>query len=468
MGISIQQWRSAIGCHSGNSSNYFKTGTSSSSSSSTRVRTRSFVFILTLLSFFLILTAAFYTDKLFPTLENPATYSIFSACRSTAVQTPSILNLLPPWPPSTSSFIWQVPWFSASPATWAAVWSPTPSPPWSAASQPAPTPPWQVTWLSPSTPPQQAPWQPAYPSAWSATSSPSWPSASLTASASAPILPWQVTWSASSSSQQSPWSTAHPSTWSPTPSPPWPAAYPLASQPVCSPWSPACPAWSAPSWLSNKDRNQLVRAKNGNRQNRGIKLAHWNAGSAHLVNKMHEIEQVVSDNHPHLLGISEANLKRDHDIDDVQLQEYDLILSKTIDNDNLQVSRVVCYKHQSLVGNVREDLMSDQFSSIWLEIGLPGKRKFLVCQLYREWRYLGQPDRGIHSNSIQEQLRRWVIFLDQWEQALATGKEVIVLGDCNLDHLKFDSAGVLQPLVDSMVQRIYPHGVCTMCPNSHS
>ena len=106
-------------------------------------------------------------------------------------------------------------------------------------------------------------------------------------------------------------------------------------------------------------------------------LAHWNAGSAHLVNKMHEIEQVVSDCHPHLLGISEANLKRNHQLEDVQLPEYDLLLSKTIDNEQLQISRVVCYKHQSLVGKVREDLMSDQFSSIWLEIGLPGKKKIL-------------------------------------------------------------------------------------------
>ena len=152
-------------------------------------------------------------------------------------------------------------------------------------------------------------------------------------------------------------------------------------------------------------------------------------------NKMHHIEQVVSENHPHLLGISEANLKREHDLDNVQLQDYDLITSKTMENDQLQVSRVVCYMHQSLVGKVRNDLMSDEFSSIWLELGLPGKRKFLVCQLYREWRYLGQEDRGVHSNTIQEQMRRWVIFLDQWETALATGKEVIVLGDCNLDQL---------------------------------
>ena len=66
-------------------------------------------------------------------------------------------------------------------------------------------------------------------------------------------------------------------------------------------------------WLSRKQRNNLVKAINGNRHNRGIKLAHWNAGSAHLPNKMCEIEQVISESHPHVLGISEANLKNDHD-----------------------------------------------------------------------------------------------------------------------------------------------------------
>ena len=103
--------------------------------------------------------------------------------------------------------------------------------------------------------------------------------------------------------------------------------------------------------------------------------------------------------------------------------------------------------------------MSDKFSSIWLEIGLPGKRKILVCQLYRDWRYLGQPDKGESSNTKQEQMRRWVIFIDQWKQALATGKEVVVLGDCNIDSLKFENAGAEQPLVDRMLQRIYLHGL---------
>ena len=63
------------------------------------------------------------------------------------------------------------------------------------------------------------------------------------------------------------------------------------------------------SWLhiSSKQRNQKMRAMNGNRESRGIRLAHWNAGSAHLPNKMTQLELAVADHHPHLLGISEAD-----------------------------------------------------------------------------------------------------------------------------------------------------------------
>ena len=129
-------------------------------------------------------------------------------------------------------------------------------------------------------------------------------------------------------------------------------------------------------------------------------------------NKLDDIEQVVSDQHPHVLGISEAHLQQGHSLEDVQLQGYDLFLSKTIENDQLKVSRVVCYKHESIIGNLRNDLMSDSFSSIWLEIGLPGKKKFLVCQLYREWQYLSQGSSS--SRSVTEQLARWITFLDQW------------------------------------------------------
>ena len=88
--------------------------------------------------------------------------------------------------------------------------------------------------------------------------------------------------------------------------------------------------------ISKKKINQLARATTGNRSNRGIKIAHWNAGSAHLQNKMNEDESVIADIHPHILGVSEANFKKGHSIEEVQLKDYELILSKSIENDQLE------------------------------------------------------------------------------------------------------------------------------------
>ena len=74
-------------------------------------------------------------------------------------------------------------------------------------------------------------------------------------------------------------------------------------------------------------------------------MSHWNAGGAHLENKTVDIENVISDHHPHLMGISEANLHQHHSIDNCKINEYELITCKTMDNKNLKVSRVVVYKH---------------------------------------------------------------------------------------------------------------------------
>ena len=213
------------------------------------------------------------------------------------------------------------------------------------------------------------------------------------------------------------------------------------------------------------DNNFYARYTYGNKSSKGIKLCHWNAGSAHLENKISEIEKLISDYNPHLLGISESNLFKNHCMDNCRIKDYDLITSMTLNNEALQYSRVVVYKHNSLVVKVREDLMSDKFSSIWLEVGFPGKSKILVCNAYREWQYLAQSDHS--SLDISEQLARWILFLEQWEKALETGKECIVMGDFNLDFLKFNSSDLqthgqtyrLKPLEDELFSRVVPHGV---------
>ena len=122
-------------------------------------------------------------------------------------------------------------------------------------------------------------------------------------------------------------------------------------------------------------------------------------------------------------------------MNDVQLPEYSLIKCPTILNPRFGYSRVVVYIHQSMVFKLRNDLMSDEYSSIWLQMGLPGKKQILVCHTYREWQELCQDGRGVSSNSVPDQLERWLHFLDQWERALNTGMEVIVCSDINLNHL---------------------------------
>ena len=134
-----------------------------------------------------------------------------------------------------------------------------------------------------------------------------------------------------------------------------------------------------------------------------------------------------------MFGISEANFFKNHDYDDVKFKDYTLHLCPTLDNPNLEYSRIVVYTHKSLVCKIRPDLMTNDFSSIWLEIGLPNKRKILVCQVYREWQLLNQVDGS--SQSVNAQLQRWNTFLGQWESALNSGYEVLVLGDMNLNHL---------------------------------
>ena len=70
------------------------------------------------------------------------------------------------------------------------------------------------------------------------------------------------------------------------------------------------------SQLTRKDRNTLAKMTYGNRglRGRGIKLLHWNKGSSYLQNKYHEVETIIDGHKPHVLGLSEANLKSSQDL----------------------------------------------------------------------------------------------------------------------------------------------------------
>ena len=47
----------------------------------------------------------------------------------------------------------------------------------------------------------------------------------------------------------------------------------------------------------------------GNRRANGIKICPWNNGPGFLQNKVTEVKNIVNKLHPHIIGISEANLQ---------------------------------------------------------------------------------------------------------------------------------------------------------------
>ena len=249
----------------------------------------------------------------------------------------------------------------------------------------------------------------------------------------------------------------------------------LSSPTTC----PAATLWSTPAWplrggaekafyLSDsgiiKDVNFNARYVNGNRRGNGIKMGHINLGSGYLMNSMNSIETIIEEYKPHILGISESSLRSHEDQNNAILENYKTFFPKTLQNENLNTSRITVFTHTDLVVKERSDLMNDRFSSIWLEVGLPRQRKILICNLYREWQYLGQDSRA--SLSTAAQLGRWTSFLEQWEMAAQENKEIHVMGDTNLDFIKWNDcrqpgsqhSNRLQKLSNIMFDKIFPYG----------
>ena len=72
-------------------------------------------------------------------------------------------------------------------------------------------------------------------------------------------------------------------------------------------------------------------------------------------------------------------MRKVHDITKVQIQNYELFVGKTIDNEEVgKISRVVVYKHESIVGKLRHDLMDNSVDSVWLEVGFKYHKKILI------------------------------------------------------------------------------------------
>ena len=119
---------------------------------------------------------------------------------------------------------------------------------------------------------------------------------------------------------------------------------------------------------------------NGNKINKnGLRVCHWNKSHSKMQSRMAEIKNIVHLYKPHLFGVSEANFLKNEDISSISLQDYNIYFAPASQNGVC----LLVYVHKSIHVKLRQDLMSPELSSVWLETKLFNGKKILVNQFYR-------------------------------------------------------------------------------------
>ena len=193
--------------------------------------------------------------------------------------------------------------------------------------------------------------------------------------------------------------------------------------------------WKENSFLNKmKKINKLQHIMNGNLKNT-LKVIHWNLGSKKWNRKLVEIGNLLDEHKPDLCYISEANLWEDLDSHERELPGHHLVLPNTMEYT----------KHARLVLIVKDGIdvvklnqyMDRDISTIWVKVGKNGRKGLRIGGIYREHSVLGITDRNETWQVLQEQMEdRWRRIVTKWEAA-GNGTNCVVVGDLNLDQVKW-------------------------------
>ena len=96
------------------------------------------------------------------------------------------------------------------------------------------------------------------------------------------------------------------------------------------------------------------------------------------------------------------------------------------------------------------DLMTTPLAAIWVKICNKGRKVLTVGAIYREHQLIIQ-DSQEDSGSDSKQQERWAYFVNSWLKAARGNKNVIVIGDTNLDFKKW---ALPDPPKTNMVDRV--------------
>ena len=144
----------------------------------------------------------------------------------------------------------------------------------------------------------------------------------------------------------------------------------------------------------------------------------------HLFNKVADVNSFIQKERLDILGISESRLHSNISDDSIGIPGYDIIRRDGVESSH---TGLVIYVNHKLNDSVhrRPDLESSHIECIWLEVKCSANSSLLLCILYR---------------NPASTLCWFDYFVSMLDNANATGRNVLLLGDFNIDMLKRNSA----------------------------
>jgi hypothetical protein len=158
-----------------------------------------------------------------------------------------------------------------------------------------------------------------------------------------------------------------------------------------------------------------------------LRVASWNINRG-FVKKQGEIESFLSENEIDILGLQETNLLHYSDDNPVRIEGYETY--SNLRSSKQEYTRMILFIKNGLSHSMRSDLMSADFCSVWLEVGIGRGPGSLIGFFYREWTDVTNDKSIIHQ---REQLQ---LLLDQFTRASEEKKLVVCMGDMNIDMNK--------------------------------
>ena len=143
----------------------------------------------------------------------------------------------------------------------------------------------------------------------------------------------------------------------------------------------------------------------------------------HILSKFDELKNIITINNKYLdlFGLVETFLKPDINNEQCKVPGYKIFRKDRQCKDG---GGLLVYVKDSIAVKNRSDLSINTLETLWLEVEFPKSKPFFICTIYRP------------PNSPQS----WIdLFEEEFNAALSENKEIILMGDFNIDLIKIEN-----------------------------